>query len=218
VHPELCDLVPIYKEALQYEAEAGGAKTTALKDGLRAGAETWSLDGRIHGRRFPNLTEGEVQLGYTFLTIWPTMYIVAHADYIRQVNLLPLGPEKTQLTAEWLFPVETLEDPAYDLTRITRHPGDETDAEVCEPNQRGSKRLNGRAHAARARTVRFPRMLRGLRNRRSRGETRLETAMGKHLKDHRKACDLLVYISPELQAGRLCAELRRIFCRPLRGL
>jgi glycine betaine catabolism A len=69
------------------------------------------------------------------------MYAVAHIDYVRVVSLKPLGPERTRLTAEWLFPKSTLEAPGFDLGHVT---GFATmvmkqDADACETNQRGLK-------------------------------------------------------------------------------
>lgn len=37
---------------------------------------------------------------------------------MRIVRLLPLGPEETEIQAEWLFPAETLEDRSFDLANV----------------------------------------------------------------------------------------------------
>jgi glycine betaine catabolism A len=67
----------------------------------------------------------------------PSMFIVGHVDYVRIVRLLPLGPEQTELTAEWLFPQGPL--PAEALENIVSFGIQvlEEDAGVCEINQKG---------------------------------------------------------------------------------
>lgn len=42
-------------------------------------------------------------------------YMVGHIDYMRIVSVRPMGPEEMELTAEWLFPSETLANKDFDL-------------------------------------------------------------------------------------------------------
>ncbi len=77
------------------------------------------------------------------------MFIVAHVDYARAVSLTPLGPERTRLTAEWLFPRDTLAQPGFDLARVTDFATTVLlqDGAACEMNQRGlhaSRHKHGR--------------------------------------------------------------------------
>jgi Rieske 2Fe-2S family protein len=71
----------------------------------------------------------------------PTMFIVAHVDYVRAVSLKPLGPEKTELKAEWLFAAETLAQPDFDLGNVVDFATlvMSQDGAACEMNQRGLK-------------------------------------------------------------------------------
>ena len=66
------------------------------------------------------------------------MFIVGHVDYVRTVRLVPLGPEQTELTAEWLFPPEALA-PGADIDNIVAFGTQvlEEDAAICEINQKG---------------------------------------------------------------------------------
>ena len=141
VHPELCDLVPLYKQALS--SKVIKTKKEPASSGVRQGAATWSMDGLIHGEQFANLSDEERLLGYKFLTCLPSMFMVAHPDYVRIVSLLPLSPETTQLTAEWLFTPSTLNHPDFNLHNITDFATlvMEQDAQVCELNQRGLRSL-----------------------------------------------------------------------------
>ena len=65
------------------------------------------------------------------------MFIVGHVDYVRSVRLVPLGPEQTELVAEWLFAPEALA--ATDIDNIVAFGTQvlEEDATICEVNQRG---------------------------------------------------------------------------------
>src|SRR5690606_25647548 len=59
-------------------------------------------------------------------------------DYVRTVRLVPLGPDRTELTAEWLFPPEALaDDPDLDNVVSFGKVVLEEDAAICEINQRG---------------------------------------------------------------------------------
>lgn len=142
IHPELCDLVPIYKHGIMAANEAADWEP-GMPSGtdLKPGATTWTMTGKPCGPEFPNLTAAERARGQTFVTLWPTMYVVAHVDYARAVTIRPLAPERMEMRAQWLFPKSTLEAPGFDLENVT---GFATivmkqDAEASEMNQRGLK-------------------------------------------------------------------------------
>ena len=99
------------------------------------------MNGLTCGAEFPRLTDEERGRGQTFVTLMPTMYIVAHVDYVRAVSLSPIGPEETELRAEWLFPEETLVAPDFDLENVTGFASMVMlqDAGASEMNQRGLK-------------------------------------------------------------------------------
>jgi glycine betaine catabolism A len=140
IHPELCDLVPIYKTGVMGPAEAlGWTPEEAPQRNLKPGADSWTLTGKPCGPAFSTLTESERQAGYTFVTMWPSLYVVAHMDYVRAVRVLPLGPERMRLTAEWYFSRETLGQPGFDPVEVAGFAkivlGQDGDA--AEMNQRG---------------------------------------------------------------------------------
>ncbi len=144
VHPELCDLVPIYAKGLMAADEAPDwtLESASLQDGkLRTGARTWTRNGQACGPEFPNLSQAQRQAGQLFVTLWPTMYVVAHVDYVRTVSLKPLRPERTELRIEWLFPKETIAAPGFDLDNVTSFASlvIAQDSEASEINQRGLK-------------------------------------------------------------------------------
>jgi Rieske 2Fe-2S family protein len=143
IHPELCEAVPVYGRGYMAPEEAPGWKPSdePKQSPLRHGARTWSLNGQTCGPEFPALTEAQRIAGHNFVTLWPTMYVVAHVDYVRVVSLRPLSPETTELRAEWLFPRETLESPGFDLANVTGFATlvIEQDGAASEMNQRGLK-------------------------------------------------------------------------------
>jgi Rieske 2Fe-2S family protein len=149
VHPELCRLVPMYGRAVTSARDDPARDAASAPSGspLAPGAVTWTLDGQSTLPRFRGLTQAEQEAGMTFVTLLPTMFIVAHVDYVRSVRVRPLGAEQTELTVDWLLPPETLADPSLDLERVTAlgRLVVEQDGLVCEVNQRG---LHSRAHEA----------------------------------------------------------------------
>jgi Rieske 2Fe-2S family protein len=153
VHPALSSLVPIYKRGImepqddpEWTRHRDGTDP-AHRGGLRAGAVSWSVDGQACGPVFEGLTEEERRLGYHYLTHLPSMYIVAHVDYVRVVRLRPVEPEATEVHTQWLFPEATLHAPRFDLENTVQFAARfmAEDAEVCELTQQGQHAI---AHAA----------------------------------------------------------------------
>lgn len=140
IHPELCAMVPVYGTGVMGRSEALGW-TPDSPDGpnLRPGAQSWTPDGAPCGPVFPGLTEAERRAGYSFVTLWPSAYVVAHVDYVRSVRLLPLAPGRTRLVAEWHFAPETLAQPGFDAAAVAAFARTvmEQDGAASEMNQRG---------------------------------------------------------------------------------
>ncbi|MFZ1814545.1 MAG: aromatic ring-hydroxylating dioxygenase subunit alpha [Rhizobiaceae bacterium] len=142
VHPELCDRVPIYGRGIMSAPEAPGwTPEQPAEQVLKSGTRSWTPDGGACGPEFAGLTAAQRAAGFHFTTILPSLYIVAHVDHVRAVTLTPLGPEEMLLTAEWLFPAETLAQPGFDAADVASFASlvMQQDAEVCEMNQRGLK-------------------------------------------------------------------------------
>ncbi len=140
IHPELCDRVPVYATGLMGGNEAEDwAPGTPASPALKPGTESWTPDGTPCGPVFPGLTAEERQAGYSFVTFWPTAYVVAHVDHVRAVRLEPLGPGETRLVAEWYLPAETLARPGFDAATVAAFARRvmEQDGAASEMNQRG---------------------------------------------------------------------------------
>ena len=138
IHPELVDMVPVYGLGVMSPPEAPGWQPPAPGN-LKPGAQTWTMDGQPCGPEFPGLTQAQRQAGYNFVTFYPTMYVVAHIDYVRAVRLEPTGPETTRLTAEWLFSPETMTQPGFDAAGVAAFATLvlDQDGAAAEMNQRG---------------------------------------------------------------------------------
>jgi Rieske 2Fe-2S family protein len=149
VHPRLAQLVPLFGRALLERRDDPSWQDHADDDdpkyggGLRTGAESWSMDGKPVGVPFPGVSPEDRKAGHVYLTSVPSMFIVAHVDYVRVVRLRPLGPERTEMSIEFLFLPETLADPKRDLMNAVEFTDIvmSEDAEICELNQRGLRAL-----------------------------------------------------------------------------
>lgn len=140
IHPELCDMVPIYGKGIMSAPEAPDwTPDQPPPPNLKPGAQTWTMSGQPCGPTFPGLTPAQRQAGYTFVTLYPTTYIVAHIDHVRAVRLEPLGPQRTRLVAEWYFTPETLAQPGFDAAKVAAFASIvlQQDGDAVEMNQRG---------------------------------------------------------------------------------
>ena len=142
IHPELCDMVPVYRSGIMGASEAlGWTPEDPTAPNLRPGAQSWTATGAPCGPVFPGLSEAERIAGYSFVTLWPSAYVVAHVDYVRSVRLVPEGPEQTGLIAEWHFPAQTLAQPGFDAAEVAGFAKIvmEQDGAASEMNQRGMR-------------------------------------------------------------------------------
>lgn len=140
IHPELCDLVPVYgKGVMAHDERPDWTPDQPPAPPLRSGAQSWTLTGHPAAAPFPDLTAAERAAGHTFLTLWPSLFVVAHVDYVRSVRVEPLSPTRTRLVAEWHFAPETLADSAFDPAQVAAFATLvlTQDAAACEMNQRG---------------------------------------------------------------------------------
>ena len=135
-------MVPVYGRGIMGPSEALGwtPEEPALPN-LRSGARSWTVDGAPCGPEFPGLTDAQRQAGYSFVTLWPSAYVVAHADHVRSVRILPSGTETTRLVAEWHVPAETMAQPEFDAARLASFARTvlEQDGAAAEMNHRGMR-------------------------------------------------------------------------------
>ncbi|HET6565880.1 MAG TPA: aromatic ring-hydroxylating dioxygenase subunit alpha [Xanthomonadales bacterium] len=144
IHPALCQLVPVYGQGfLSSEDLKLVGREVPTKEGqwLRESAQTWATTGVSGLPVFEGLSEEEVHRGMTFADLLPGVFVVAHSDYVRSVRVLPLGPETTLLTVDWLLPRSSMDAPPEQIESIIAFAGQvvKEDARACELNQKGLK-------------------------------------------------------------------------------
>lgn len=145
IHPELSSLVPLYSRRIMSRMDMpgwedhDGSDDPLYRGGLRDGAETWSQDGSAQGHIISSLSDEELKRGHLYASAWPSMFIAGYADHMRIVRVLPKGPTRTEITAEWLFEDAALNDPDYDIANVVDFATlvMEQDGDACEMNQKG---------------------------------------------------------------------------------
>ena len=140
IHKGLSEMVPLYARGIMSEPEdRAWTPDSPSAPALKEGARSWTVDGQPCGPEFEGLTDAERAIAHTFVTTYPTMYVIAHVDYVRAVTVTPLAPEETLVRAEWLFLPETLAAHGFDLENVTRFASTviAEDGAACEMNQRG---------------------------------------------------------------------------------
>lgn len=148
IHRDLCRVVPVYGQGLSDPddlPEGSALQAAARHSHLAEGAVTWSPDGQSDWPWFEGLSEAEQARGMTFVNHWPSVFVVAHVDYVRSVEVMPLGPEETRLAVRWMLLPETAAERAADIPALAAFANQVVmeDARVCELNQRG---LHSRRH------------------------------------------------------------------------
>ena len=148
VHPMLSERIPVYQRGIMTRQEAADwSPGEGPRPALKEGTSTWTMNGQPCGPEFADLSDEERHLAHNFVTAYPSMFIVAHVDYVRTVQLVPLEPERVLLRAQWLFLPETLAQPDFDLANVTDFATTVLleDGAACELNQQGlrSSRYDG---------------------------------------------------------------------------
>jgi glycine betaine catabolism A len=139
VHPELCAVVPSFKEA-------GGANLDWSR-GIphRDGAVTFTHSGKTTRRAFPGLSQDE-QTRHKGEVIYPNLFVSLACDHAAVFILFPKGAERTDILCHFLFePHEIAKDDfdpsdAVEFWDITNR----QDWSICESVQRG---MHSRVHA-----------------------------------------------------------------------
>jgi len=107
VHPELCALVPSFREA-------GGAQLDWNR-GIphRDGAYTFTRSGTSRRRAFPGLNEDE-QVRHKGELAYPNMFLSIACDHVAAFILHPRGAERTDITCHFLFEAHEIAKSGFD--------------------------------------------------------------------------------------------------------
>jgi Rieske 2Fe-2S family protein len=141
VHPELCRVVPAYREggAWGLRRDARGQPVPESGAQYRPGARTLTLDGTARVAPFAGLDPAQREVLYSPALLPPNLFLNVHPDYVNAHLMFPTGPESVRIVYDWLFEPQALADPRFDLEhyvalwRVTN----EQDARNCEWQQRG---------------------------------------------------------------------------------
>ena len=107
MHPELCALVPAFRER-------GGAGLD-WDDGIphRAGAWTFTLSGTSTRAPFPGLTDTEKTHHKGELVVSEPV-VERRAEHVAAFTLWPMGPDHTRIACEFLFHPDEIAKPHFD--------------------------------------------------------------------------------------------------------
>ena len=144
IHPELCRVMPLYREGLLSHADSRSPPQGAAGDTrprVAPGLTTWTLDGRSTLPLIEGPSAADREPGVVFASFTASFFIVAHPDYVRSVRILPRGPERVELTVDWLLAPGVAEAHPQELERLYAlgRLVVAQDGRVCELNQRGLK-------------------------------------------------------------------------------
>jgi Rieske 2Fe-2S family protein len=133
--------MPLYRQGLLDYGDSKKPSPVAgdTRPRVAPGFTTWTLDGQTTLPLIEGPNEDDRAAGVVFASFTASLFIVAHPDYVRSVRILPRGPERIELTVDWLLPpgvadrhAEALEK-MYALGRLVVA----QDGRVCELNQQG---------------------------------------------------------------------------------
>jgi Rieske 2Fe-2S family protein len=106
VHPELCDLVPVYR---------GGGAGLDWEAGIphRAGATTFTVTGTTRRAPFPGLSEAERTRHFGELVL-PNLMLSLSADHVAAFTVWPRSAGQTTVLCDFLFHPAELARPDFD--------------------------------------------------------------------------------------------------------
>jgi Rieske 2Fe-2S family protein len=107
VHPELCRIVPAFKERggsdLDWDAGVPQAE----------GTFTFTLSGTTDRAPFPGLDADE-QVRHKGELVYPNLMVSLSADHVAVFTLLPKGPDRTLVVVDWLFHPDEMANATFD--------------------------------------------------------------------------------------------------------
>jgi len=132
VHPELCRLVPAFKQR-------GGADLD-WERGIphRDGAWTFTATGTSDRAPFPGLDQDE-RTRHKGELIYPNLMLSLSAEHVAAFYLQPHGPGRTTIRCEFLFHPEEMAEPGFDPSDAVEFWDlvNRQDWTICESVQRG---------------------------------------------------------------------------------
>ena len=132
VHPELCRLVPAFRER--------GGSELDWDRGVphREGAWTFTETGTSRRRAFAGLNRDE-QVRHKGELIYPNFLLSLSADHVTAYTVWPIDPGHTRIVCDFLFHPLEIESPEFDASDAVTFWGrvNQQDWAICESVQRG---------------------------------------------------------------------------------
>ena len=134
VHPELCALVPAFRE----RGGAGLDWTGGIPH--RPGAWTFTASGTSSRAPFPGLSEKE-KTHHNGDIVYPNLLLSVAADHVAAFTLWPKGPDLTRIACEFLFHVTETAKRGFDPSDVVNFWDivNRQDWRICESVQAGMK-------------------------------------------------------------------------------
>ncbi len=132
VHPALAKLTP-YRHSSNFLEEG-----PFLGGPMKLRAESMTIDGRFCATPFSGLSEEDASVVH-YYTIFPTMFVSPHPDYVLVHRIQPLAPDRTQVICDWLFHPDAKTQSGFDPKAAVEFwdVTNRQDWHVCELSQQG---------------------------------------------------------------------------------
>ena len=134
VHPELAELVPIYKRGLVVEDDG------FLGNRLGPGVQSWTVSGSSAVPPLPGLT-GEDLRTYWGFVLFPNTFVNLLPDVVTVETVWPISPDRTHISYDFLFHPTAIGRPEFDPADIYdfRDLIVRQDLRVCALAQKGAR-------------------------------------------------------------------------------
>jgi Rieske 2Fe-2S family protein len=138
VHPELCDLVPAFRQ------EGGSGLEWERGVPHKEGANTFTWTGKTNREPFPGLNEDE-KVRHKGELIYPNMMLSLACDHAAAFTLWPIGPKQTTVVCDFLFHPDEMNKAGFDARDAVDFWDlvNRQDWEICKRVQQG---LGARVH------------------------------------------------------------------------
>jgi Rieske 2Fe-2S family protein len=132
VHPELCDLVPAFRDSRDLDWPAGIPH--------RDGAWTFTRSGDSAREPFESLDDEE-RTRHKGELVYPNFLLSLSAEHVVSFLMLPIGPDRTDIVCDFLFHAREFDKPAFDPADAVEFWDvvNRQDWAICESVQRGMR-------------------------------------------------------------------------------